>query len=420
MTRHEPEQTNAELGLRGQTDPAYVGFLFRCYSEPNIGAAAGDAAAAPGTVSANTVAFGAGTGTLVFNHTSSNYVFAPAITGAGTIDVLSGSTILAGDLSQFTGSIDESGGNVTTAAAQQASVASLAASQQAAAVESHATAGELLGMTRPVTGDNYAYAGGLFGSAVGYAGAQYARDRVTLLGGLAYGAEDYPNVRQGSAPTVAAALRYMFADPFGDKLRTLHPYAEIGTWVTPRESLTLTRDYADFATGAPLSGQGSTNATSWAEYGRAGLVWQADPADQLAGYGELGQQFMHFEAYSEGASASNPFPVSVGAGLFRMGVARMGGAWTRDLSHDIYAPWSLTLAGDVARSFDVHSGLTASIPGLSPMEAPNQTSTWGEFGARLETQFTDQVAFDLDLTGTTGGPGIGTTLHGGGGVSYRF
>jgi T5SS/PEP-CTERM-associated repeat protein len=41
----------------------------------NIGAPAGSPAVAPGTLIANTVAFGAGTGTLVFNHTSSDYVF---------------------------------------------------------------------------------------------------------------------------------------------------------------------------------------------------------------------------------------------------------------------------------------------------------------------------------------------------------
>ena len=43
----------------------------------NIGAGAGGPAVAPGTLNAASVAFGAGTGTLNFNHTSTNYVFAP-------------------------------------------------------------------------------------------------------------------------------------------------------------------------------------------------------------------------------------------------------------------------------------------------------------------------------------------------------
>ena len=60
----------------------------------NIGAAAGNPAAAPGTLTATSVAFGAGTGTINFNHTSTDYVFAPAISGNGTVNVFAGTTTL--------------------------------------------------------------------------------------------------------------------------------------------------------------------------------------------------------------------------------------------------------------------------------------------------------------------------------------
>ena len=62
----------------------------------NIGAGAGAPAAAPGTLNAPSVAFGAGTGTINFNHTSADYVFAPAISGNGTVNVLAGTTIFTG------------------------------------------------------------------------------------------------------------------------------------------------------------------------------------------------------------------------------------------------------------------------------------------------------------------------------------
>ena len=62
----------------------------------NIGAGAGNPAATPGTLTAPSVAFGAGTGTINFNHTFSDYVFAPAITGNGTVNVLAGTTIFTG------------------------------------------------------------------------------------------------------------------------------------------------------------------------------------------------------------------------------------------------------------------------------------------------------------------------------------
>jgi fibronectin-binding autotransporter adhesin len=62
----------------------------------NIGAAAGAPAVAPGTVSTPTIELGEGDGTIVFNHTAANYLFAPAITGLGTVNVLAGRTILTG------------------------------------------------------------------------------------------------------------------------------------------------------------------------------------------------------------------------------------------------------------------------------------------------------------------------------------
>lgn len=84
----------------------------------NIGAAATDAAAAPGVVQAALgVRFGSGTGKLVFNHSSSNYVFAPGISslspGMGTIDMLAGSTTLTGDSSGFSGQTNVLGGALT-------------------------------------------------------------------------------------------------------------------------------------------------------------------------------------------------------------------------------------------------------------------------------------------------------------------
>lgn len=78
----------------------------------NIGAAAGDAAAAPGTVAAATIQFGAGDGRVVFNHTSAGYAFAPAMSGDGRIDQIAGTTILTGDSAAFTGPTRVSGGQL--------------------------------------------------------------------------------------------------------------------------------------------------------------------------------------------------------------------------------------------------------------------------------------------------------------------
>ena len=60
----------------------------------NIGASVGTPAAAPGTITTPSVAFGTGTGTINFNHTSADYVFAPVISGNGTVNVFAGTTTL--------------------------------------------------------------------------------------------------------------------------------------------------------------------------------------------------------------------------------------------------------------------------------------------------------------------------------------
>ena len=69
----------------------------------NIGAASGSLVAAAGTLTADNLTFGSGAGTLVFNHTSNDYLFSPAMSGAGNIKVENGRTVLAGDSSGFSG-----------------------------------------------------------------------------------------------------------------------------------------------------------------------------------------------------------------------------------------------------------------------------------------------------------------------------
>lgn len=92
----------------------------------NIGAASGQAAVAPGTVSASGgIVFGVGTGKIVFNHTSNNYTFANAISGAGTIESLAGTTYLTGNLSGFTGTYDIQGGSLNFASSGTVTLANV-------------------------------------------------------------------------------------------------------------------------------------------------------------------------------------------------------------------------------------------------------------------------------------------------------
>ena len=89
----------------------------------NIGAPAGAPAAAPGTLNTTSVGFGPGTGLIVFNHTAIDYVFAPGITGPGSVNVLAGTTIFAASKT-YTGQTTIGGGTLAAGAADVFSAAS--------------------------------------------------------------------------------------------------------------------------------------------------------------------------------------------------------------------------------------------------------------------------------------------------------
>ncbi|TPN13043.1 autotransporter outer membrane beta-barrel domain-containing protein [Mesorhizobium sp. B2-1-3] len=78
----------------------------------NIGAASGSPAIAAGTLNAASVQFGPGAGAINFNHTDTNYTFASAIGGAGTINQIAGATNLTADSSGFTGATNVNGGRL--------------------------------------------------------------------------------------------------------------------------------------------------------------------------------------------------------------------------------------------------------------------------------------------------------------------
>ncbi|WP_280821347.1 autotransporter domain-containing protein [Pseudaminobacter soli (ex Li et al. 2025)] len=81
----------------------------------NIGAAAGDAAVAAGTLEATMVQFGDGAGTIVFNHSGATTFAAPLLsngTGTHAVEHYAGTTTLTGLSSFFSGTTTVSGGSL--------------------------------------------------------------------------------------------------------------------------------------------------------------------------------------------------------------------------------------------------------------------------------------------------------------------
>ncbi|WP_187326995.1 autotransporter domain-containing protein [Martelella lutilitoris] len=75
----------------------------------NIGAAAGETATAAGALQTGAIVFGAGDGSIVFNHTDTDYTFFPDLKGAGGIEAYSGTTTLFGN-NIYTGETRVEGG----------------------------------------------------------------------------------------------------------------------------------------------------------------------------------------------------------------------------------------------------------------------------------------------------------------------
>jgi T5SS/PEP-CTERM-associated repeat protein/autotransporter-associated beta strand protein len=108
--------TVADGGEVGSTNAIVVGANAGATGTINIGAAAGEAAGAPGTLSTPAIQFGAGEGAIVFNHTSTDYVFAIPIEGAGALDVEGGTTVLTAT-NTYTGATTINGGTLDVAGA---------------------------------------------------------------------------------------------------------------------------------------------------------------------------------------------------------------------------------------------------------------------------------------------------------------
>lgn len=77
----------------------------------NIGAAVGAAPTGAGTIAAPGIDFGFGNGTIVFNHTASNYVFATPLSGSGNVDVEAGTTVFS-TTQGYTGVTEVNGGRL--------------------------------------------------------------------------------------------------------------------------------------------------------------------------------------------------------------------------------------------------------------------------------------------------------------------
>lgn len=153
----------------------------------NVGSAAGEAATAAGYLDSPTIKFGAGKGTLVLNHTNTDYLLAAAISGKGKVDIYQGTTILSG-ANSYSGPTTLYGGTLSAGADNTLSAASTYQVNAGATLDLHGysqtiaeldnsgviTLGELGNTTLNVTG-NYSGNNGL----INFSGILNGDDSIT-------------------------------------------------------------------------------------------------------------------------------------------------------------------------------------------------------------------------------------------------
>ena len=300
---------------------------------------------------------------------------------------------------------------LTTADSLLGSVNALADDRFGMMAHQHGLANPLLGGDKPMSNDSEAGVFGMGGSAAGGGFARYASGGgIAILAGVSYGEEAYQDASIEDSLMGALAVRYLApgAAPW-------RPFAEAGGWIAPEPDLEFERTYMNGAGTA--TGIGNTEGDVSYYYARAGVVFDLGKREQVVVSGEIGRERLEVDGYAETLSATNPFNAQVSSGTDEMDLAKARLAWSFALAPRFDA----TLWGAGVYVFNRETDLVTSVAGLGVF-APvvGDDTAWAEYGARVGYSVTEQVTFDVFVNGVSGDDDIGTRVHGGGGLRYRF
>jgi hypothetical protein len=252
-----------------------------------------------------------------------------------------------------------------------------------------------------------------FGSAGSFSAGIHGRKEITsnlsLLAGIAYTQYGESGYNVTSAPIGAFALRYDFTD-WGSS----RPFFDVGTILTPFEKVSYSRSYTTNLGGVAL--QGSTNASEYGVYGRAGWISRLSPRDEFAASIDIWQLWQRVNGYSDPTAAFDPFNASIASGTDRTNLAKIGAQWTHLFGSSIEG----NLNGGFVQSFANHSGLVATVTGDGLVVPTIGNHYWFEYGGRIGFRITKGWTADLFLDGTLGPQPVGNTIHGGIGLRANF
>ncbi len=189
----------------------------------------------------------------------------------------------------------------------------------------------------------------------------------------------------------------------------------MGGWDAPNAALAFTRSYENGA-GASIGASTTLGSVAYA-YARAGGLSQVTPDDAIALSVEFGREWLSTGTASETQSGANPFPAQYGRAQDTMNLGKLRAQWT----HSFSTKFDATATIAVAKPLDHRTNLGASIPGAGIL-APGFTdvATWGEYGLRVGWRITKSLTADVFTNMVLAGGPVGTGVHSGAGLRFRF
>jgi hypothetical protein len=268
----------------------------------------------------------------------------------------------------------------------------------------------LLGVNEQINCSDCVSVFGSYGSfSAGIHGRKEITPNLSLLAGIAYTQYGENGYNVTSAPIGAFALRYDFTD-WGSS----RPFFDLGAILTPFEKVSYNRGYMTSLGGVAL--QGSTNASEYGVYGRAGWIARLSQRDEVAASVEVWQMWQRVNGYSDPTLVFDPFNASIASGTDRTNLAKIGAQWTHLFGSSVEG----NINGGFVQSFANHSGLVATVTGDGLVVPTIGNQYWFEYGGRLGFRISKGWTTDLFVDGTLGPQPVGNTVHGGIGLRANY
>jgi hypothetical protein len=175
------------------------------------------------------------------------------------------------------------------------------------------------------------------------------------------------------------------------------------------------RTYANGGAGTS-QGFGHTQGDVSYVFGRVGTAFHVG-TDEIAISGEFGHEKLDAGSYAEAFGPSNPFNATFYSSMDGNYVAKARAQITHQFTDRIDT--TLYIAG--VYGFNTSTNISASVPGFGNVGISRLGNLfWTEYGARVGYAVTKNLIADLFVDGVSGDRLIGTRVHGGAGIRYRF